>query len=64
MTPNPCKRDCPQRSARCHAECTAYLEYEALNALRRDASNIQAVIRHYVRENVGKHLRAKGRYVR
>lgn len=24
---NPCKRDCPDRSATCHAECVKYLNY-------------------------------------
>lgn len=24
----PCERDCPGRSAECHAKCAPYLEYE------------------------------------
>lgn len=24
----PCERDCPRRSAECHAKCVSYLEYE------------------------------------
>lgn len=26
---NPCKRDCPDRSATCHAECVKYLTFYA-----------------------------------
>lgn len=26
---HPCRQDCPQRRAGCHAECRAYLDYEA-----------------------------------
>jgi hypothetical protein len=28
---NPCKKDCPGRSATCHAECDAYLEFHNWN---------------------------------
>ena len=24
----PCERDCPRRTAECHAKCAPYLEYE------------------------------------
>lgn len=24
----PCERDCPRRTAECHAKCVPYLEYE------------------------------------
>lgn len=27
---NPCKKDCPDRSATCHTECERYMEYKAL----------------------------------
>lgn len=26
---HPCRQDCPQRRAGCHAECQAYRDYEA-----------------------------------
>lgn len=26
---HPCRQDCPQRRAGCHAECRAYRDYEA-----------------------------------
>lgn len=33
MVKNPCKKNCPGRSATCHCECKAYLAYaEAKNA--------------------------------
>ena len=25
---SPCERDCPRRTAECHAKCAPYLEYE------------------------------------
>ena len=28
MVKPPCERDCPGRSAECHARCASYLEYE------------------------------------
>lgn len=31
MTSSPCKQDCPNRSAMCHSECKAYLEYETIH---------------------------------
>ena len=29
MTVSPCKRDCPDRCATCHATCEKYLEFRA-----------------------------------
>lgn len=31
----PCRRDCPQRSAECHASCADYRAYEQRNAEER-----------------------------
>lgn len=28
MVKPPCERDCPRRTAECHAKCVPYLEYE------------------------------------
>ena len=28
MVKPPCERDCPRRTAECHARCEPYLEYE------------------------------------
>ena len=28
MVKPPCERDCPRRTAECHAKCAPYLEYE------------------------------------
>ncbi len=28
MVKPPCERDCPRRTAECHARCAPYLEYE------------------------------------
>lgn len=28
MVKPPCERDCPRRTAECHARCELYLEYE------------------------------------
>lgn len=28
MKNNPCKKDCPNRSGTCHAECKEYLEWQ------------------------------------
>ena len=28
MVKPPCERDCPRRTAECHAKCATYLEYE------------------------------------
>ena len=40
----PCKKDCPDRTANCHAECERYKEYARMMALERDlrASNREA----------------------
>ena len=35
---HPCRQDCPQRRARCHAECRAYRDYEADKRLRYAAA--------------------------
>lgn len=37
MLKNPCK-DCPDRTAGCHAECPAYLAYEILRNLQYEQS--------------------------
>ena len=35
--PNPCKKDCPDRSATCHSECAKYREFHAWNLRYYDA---------------------------
>lgn len=34
---HPCRQDCPQRRAGCHAECRAYRDYEADKRRRYEA---------------------------
>lgn len=35
---HPCRQDCPQRRAGCHAECQAYRDYEADKRRRYEAA--------------------------
>lgn len=37
MDENPCKKDCPERSATCHATCGRYEKYAQKKAAEREA---------------------------
>lgn len=37
----PCERDCPRRTAECHAKCTPYLEYEEANQAEYRAREVE-----------------------
>ena len=36
MLENPCKRDCPDRTGTCHADCSRYAAYEILKDILRE----------------------------
>lgn len=52
MTPNPCKRDCPKRSATCHAVCKEYIEYAEAKEEERVERWKQKQIDNYAIESV------------
>lgn len=40
----PCSRDCPNRSAHCHAECELYKNYRKCEKEGKDRADAQAYI--------------------
>lgn len=38
MLENPCKKDCPDRTGDCHAECPKWLAYEMLRNIQYEES--------------------------
>ncbi len=44
MIKNPCAKDCPGRSAECHASCKQYAEYRADRDRQIEERKMQAVI--------------------
>lgn len=49
---NPCKKDCPDRTATCHAECEKYLEYFAYCEERRNKHIKQHPIHQYIKDSM------------
>lgn len=47
---NPCKRDCPDRSATCHAECERYAAYWKQKREENEKSHIEQRSVYHVRE--------------
>lgn len=53
----PCSPDCSERSARCHAECRAYLDWRA----KSDAMRAEERRRRDAEHGLSEHERAKDR---
>ena len=51
---NPCKRDCPDRSATCHAECIKYLDFYAWCKQEREQARQQRIPTGYIVNEVRK----------
>lgn len=49
---SPCKKDCPNRSATCHAECEAYLLFAEENAKQREDLHNKMKVHGYIRDAV------------
>ena len=49
---SPCKKDCPDRSATCHAECEAYLQFLEENAKERERIHVSKKVNGYIRDSV------------
>lgn len=47
VVPTPCVKDCPDRSATCHAECEKYAEFVRMNELRKKGK-LEALEREYI----------------
>ena len=58
---NPCKKDCPGRSATCHAECDDYLAFNEHNMKRNLKRRQESEIFDYVNKEVAKSMRGKQR---
>jgi len=54
---NPCKKDCPDRSPTCHAECEAYLAFFHHNKEKNRKNLMQSQINTYVNDEVNKSIR-------
>lgn len=52
MIEQPCKKDCPNRSATCHAECEAYLQFMEHNAKERERIHNSKKVNGYIRDAV------------
>ena len=52
MIEQPCKKDCPNRSATCHAECEAYLQFIEYNSIQREDIHRKKKINGYIRDAV------------
>lgn len=52
MIEQPCKKDCPNRSATCHAECEAYLQFMERNAQERERIHNSKKVNGYIRDAV------------
>lgn len=51
---NPCRKDCPDRSATCHAECIKYLDFYAWCKEAREQERKQSVTMDYIAKEVRK----------
>lgn len=49
---SPCKKDCPDRSATCHAKCEAYLKFLEHNAKERERIHVSKKVNGYIRDAV------------
>ena len=54
---NPCKRDCPDRSGTCHAECMKYLAYAAECERIREERHMSRIPTGYIVNEVRKSKR-------
>lgn len=52
MIEQPCKKDCLNRSATCHAECEAYLQFVENNAKERERIHVCKKVNGYIRDAV------------
>lgn len=52
MIEQPCKKDCTNRSATCHAECAAYLQFIEDNAKERERIHVSKKVNGYIRDAV------------
>lgn len=52
MIEQPCKKDCQDRSATCHAECEAYLLFVEENAKQREDPHNKMKVHGYIRDAV------------
>lgn len=50
----PCKKDCPRRSATCHAECEDYLAFVEDTRQRREQRRLKRITDGYVTKEVRK----------
>jgi len=49
---NPCKRDCPDRTGTCHAECAKYLDYAAECERLREERRLNRIPTGYIVNSV------------
>lgn len=49
---SPCKKDCPDRSPTCHAECEAYLAFHKHNQEKYKKHMKETDILQYIKEQV------------
>lgn len=56
---NPCKKDCPNRTIRCHGECEKYLEFNRNNVERGNERIKRIAINEFSAENT---LKVQRRY--
>ncbi len=65
--PSPCRKDCPERNAECHAHCGRYIKWStARNAELERVQKIKAGgrdYRDYVEKNVRRATRGKGKRI-
>lgn len=59
---NPCKPDCQDRSATCHATCERYKAFEAKKMDAHAAANLRYDFYDYKRVNKNKQDKKLGRY--
>lgn len=52
MIKQPCKKDCPDRSATCHAECEAYLLFIEHNAKERERIHRKNKVDGYIKDAI------------
>lgn len=51
---NPCKKDCPDRSSTCHAECEKYLAFHEHNKREHAKNLMQSRINDYIQKEIVK----------